>query len=182
MSNHSYLPFRCFGIVSLLVLQLMVAAASARAACYTTPRIAINAVLSTSAPPEVSTIAGFQVTKIESDQVLGHRWATLITCGHPDWPAFAVPVSSSESLIVSRGAQQPVIQDVRAASVVRAGQSVLLWRQEDSLRIEIVGIAEENGGLGKRIRVRLVHTSGDPSTLQQLAGIVRGPSNVEIQP
>jgi hypothetical protein len=57
---------------------------------------------------------------------------------------------------------------------------VQLWRYDRLLRIEATGISEESGSLGKRIRVRLApRDSGVP---QQLLGIVRGPSNVEIEP
>jgi flagella basal body P-ring formation protein FlgA len=55
--------------------------------------------------------------------------------------------------------------------------------QEDFLRIQMAGIAEQNGDLGGTIRVRIMRTNGDDqSMLQQLSGIVRGPSDVEIQP
>ena len=67
--------------------------------------------------------------------------------------------------------------------MVRAGESIRLWGQDDLLRIDVAGIAEEDGGLDKTIRVRLVQRNTDGQSIpQQLIGIVRGPSNVEIQP
>ena len=59
-----------------------------------------------------------------------------------------------------------------------AGEVVRLWRQEDNLRIEVTAMSEENGGLGKAIRVRLM---GGGSAEQQFIGIVRGVADVEMQ-
>jgi hypothetical protein len=56
---------------------------------------------------------------------------------------------------------------------------VQLWKYDRLLRIEVTGISEQSGSLGKKIRVRLVQT--DSGVPQQLLGIVRGPSNVEIE-
>jgi flagella basal body P-ring formation protein FlgA len=67
--------------------------------------------------------------------------------------------------------------------VVHAGDIVRLWRQEELLRIEVVGVSQESGGLGKAIRVRLLRQNTDNQAIQeQLSGIVRGPSDVEMQP
>jgi hypothetical protein len=57
---------------------------------------------------------------------------------------------------------------------------VQLWKNDRLLRIEVTGISEQSGSLGKKIRVRIVQT--DSGVPQQLLGIVRGPSNVEIEP
>ena len=62
--------------------------------------------------------------------------------------------------------------------VVRAGEVVRLWWQEDNLRIEMTAMSEENGGLGKVIRVRLV---GSDSAERQFVGIVRGVADVEMR-
>jgi len=154
----------------------------AGAACYKTPGLAIQAVMSGSSLSVVSSDSGYQVAKIQSDPVLGHRWAMVVTCGHSNWPAFALPVSGSESPALSDVSKQPRAHDIGATPVVRAGEIVQLWRQEEFFRIEMTGVAEENGDLGKIIRVRLVHANGDyQSPLLQLAGVVRGPSDVEIQ-
>jgi hypothetical protein len=60
---------------------------------------------------------------------------------------------------------------------------VQLWRRESLLRIEVVGISEESGGLGKTIRVRLLpRNTDDQAVPEQVSGVVRGPSNVEMQP
>ncbi len=58
-----------------------------------------------------------------------------------------------------------------------------IWRQESFVRIEAEGVAEENGAAGGLIRVRLLKSNtDDPAAREELAGIVRGPANVELQP
>jgi hypothetical protein len=66
--------------------------------------------------------------------------------------------------------------------VVRAGDVVRLWSREDAVRIELAAMAEENGGLGKTVRVRLMprNTLGQQPE-EQLLGVVRGPHDVEMQ-
>ena len=101
----------------------------------------------------------------------------IVNCDHPEWPAFALPLEITNSLKA-----QPRIspQEIPGTPVVHAGDVVQLWRQDTRLHIEVTGISEESGFLGKKIRVRLVQR--DSGVSQQLLGVVRGPSNVEIEP
>jgi Chaperone for flagella basal body P-ring formation len=171
------------GIVFVLSFLSMLATSSAQSICYGTPRLAVDAVATGTLASSVPKRNGYRVAKIQLDPILGQRWAMIATCEHPDWPAFALPVSGAELLIVPQEAKRLVIRDSKSVPVVRAGEPIRLWRQEDLLRIDVAGIAEEDGGLGKTIRVRLVQRNTDDQSIQQqLAGIVRGPSNVEIQP
>ena len=72
---------------------------------------------------------------------------------------------------------------ISTAPVVRAGDIVRLWRQESFLRIEVAGMSEESGGLGKTIRVRLLRRNTDDQSIpEQFSGVIRGPSDVEMQP
>jgi flagella basal body P-ring formation protein FlgA len=66
--------------------------------------------------------------------------------------------------------------------VIHAGDVVQLRRQERNLRIEVAGRAEENGAIGSKVRVRLLHSGFDAGQEQTFIGIVRGPGNVEIEP
>jgi Chaperone for flagella basal body P-ring formation len=171
------------GIVCLLSFLSMPAASSAQSICYSTPHLAVNAVVAGALASAVPKPNGYRVAKVRLDPILGQRWAMIAACEHPDWPAFALPVSGTELPIVPQEANRLVIRDSKSVPVVRAGEIIRLWGQEDLLRIDVAGIAEEDGGLGKTIRVRLVHKNTDDQSIpQQLAGIVRGPSNVEIQP
>lgn len=161
----------------------------AGAACYPTPRLAIQAVISGSPLSAVSGDSGYRVAKVQSDPILGQRWAMVVTCGHSSWPTVSFPVSGAEPPALgaapptlSETPRQSAAHDIRATPVVRAGEVVRLWRQEEFSRIETAGVAEENGDLGKVIRVRIVRANGEDQSPQiQLAGVVRGPSDVEIQ-
>jgi len=96
----------------------------------------------------------------------------LANCEHPEQPAFAVLTKEAMTEMSSARRKDD------SAPVVRAGDVVRLWRQEDNLRIEMTAMSEESGGLGKAIRVRLV---GGDSSERQFVGIVRGVADVEMQ-
>jgi Chaperone for flagella basal body P-ring formation len=152
---------------------------SAQAACYSTPAMAIDSLNSASFVPPVSEGGGYRIRNIQSDPVLGQRWATVVRCDHPEWPVIALQFRRSQTLQASREHQQ----DIHAIPVIRAGDVVRLWKQEEFVRIEAVGVAEENGYSGKTIQVRLLHHNTEVSSAQELfAGVVRGPSDVEMQP
>ena len=75
-----------------------------------------------------------------------------------------------------------MVDSIRTAPIVRAGDVVRLWKQESSLRIELAGVSEESGGLGKTIRVRLLRRNTDEQSVpEQFSGIIRGPLDVEMQ-
>jgi hypothetical protein len=169
---------RYFGI-ALFTLQGMSMLSSSQAECYSTPRTALDALVANSSFSPTSKDNGYRVTRIESDKVLvGQRWAMIVRCGHPEFPVFALPANGTSSF-----ASPSVADGPRVAPVVRAGDVVRLWRQESFLRIEVAGVSEESGGLGKTIRVRLLHRStGDQSIPEQFSGVIRGPLDVEMQP
>ena len=179
---HCSLP-RCVGIVSLFTLQGMSIGSSSRAACYSTPRTALNALAANSSFSPTLNNDGYRVTRIESDQMLGQRWAMIAHCGHSEWPVFALPANGANLLISPQEAKRSANETLRGAFLVRAGDIVRLWRQESLLRIEVAGVSEESGGLGKTIRVRLLHRSTDDQSIpEQFSGVIRGPANVEMQP
>jgi hypothetical protein len=67
--------------------------------------------------------------------------------------------------------------------VVHAGDNVRLWKQESVLRFEVSGVAEETGGLGAIIRVRLAHKNNDGQSIpEEFSGVIRAQSDVEILP
>jgi hypothetical protein len=174
---------RCVCIVSSFALQGMSMANSSRAACYSTPRTAIDAFVTHSSFSPTLENDGYQVARIQSDQVLGRRWAMIARCGHPEWPVFALPANGVGSVAPPQTKERFVTEDFRTAPVVRAGDIVRLWRQEGILRIEVTGVSEENGGLGKTIRVRLLRRNTDDQSIpKQFSGVIRGPLDVEMQP
>jgi len=142
--------------------------------------MAVEAFVATSPIPSPLNNEGYQVTGISSDSVLGRRWATIANCSHPEWPVFAVPASGA---VPPAETQRPLTDKGGRTALVRAGDIVRLWKQESLLRIEIAGVSEENGGLGKTIRVRLLRRNGDGQSIpEQYSGVVRGPSDVEMRP
>jgi hypothetical protein len=161
---------------------VLVSVGSVQAACYRTPRAAIDSFNPATNISPVSA-GGYRVTSLQSDPILEQRWALVVSCDHPEWPVSALPLeeagSSSSTSRMSRASQNIG----SAKRLVRAGDLVRLWRQEDLLRIEIAGVSEDSGGLGDTIRVRPQHrNTEDSSTQAEFSGIIRGPSNVEMQP
>jgi hypothetical protein len=174
---------RCIALFSLFTLQGMCMTGLLRAACYSTPRRAIDALVGGfSFSPAVNN-DGYQVTRIELDAVLGRRWAMISHCDHPEWPVFALPVNGAISLASPQEMERSATGRFRTAPVVRAGDIVRLWSQEGVLRIEVAGVSEESGGLGKTIRVRLLRRNTDDQSIRkQFSGVIRGPLDVEMQP
>ena len=183
MRNVRYSWSRCVGIVSLFTLQGISMASSSRAACYSTPRKAIDALVANSSYSPVLKDDGYRVTRIESDQVLGLRWAMIARCGHPEWPLVALPANGASSVALTQEMERYVTDGLGKTPVIRAGDIVRLWRQESFLRIEVAGVSEESGCLGKTIRVRLLHRNTDDQFIpEQFLGGIRGPLDVEMQP
>ncbi len=149
---------------------------SAQTSCDNTSQLAIDPAIASSS----STLSksGYRLSSIQSDPALGKRWAMIVSCDHPEWPAFALPLEVSS--IPLKAPRRISAQEISVTPVVHAGDVVRLWRYDRLLRIEVTGISEESGGLGKKIRVRLAQR--DSGVPQQLVGVVRGPSNVEIEP
>jgi hypothetical protein len=166
--------------VAVLGLQGWVLTAPANAVCPDTPAAAMG--FSRTEYPSLAELknGGYRVTGSRWDPILQQRWATLASCGHPEWPRLSLRM---DAMSASRGLTAEVKDEsVADALVVRAGDIVHLWRQEEQLRLEVMGVAEESGGLGKIIRVRLLRRSGSEQSIEEFMGIVRGPADVEMQP
>jgi Chaperone for flagella basal body P-ring formation len=183
MNNHLCSRYRHDGLICLLALQGTFLAGSASVACYVTPRIAADATAPSPLSSAVLNHGGYRVTTVQTDPVLGRRWAIVASCDHPEWPAFAVPMNGTGSLKTLQKTRSFPAENVGTATVVRVGDIVQLWKQENFLRIEVAGISEESGALGKTVRVRLLSNNSDGQSVSgQFSGTVRGPLNVEIQP
>jgi hypothetical protein len=106
----------------------------------------------------------------------------IARCGHPEWPLVALPANGASSVALTQEMKRSVSDGLNKTPVVRAGDIVRLWRQENFLRIEVAGVSEESGGLGKTIRVRLLHRNTDDQSIpERYLGIIRGPLDVEMQ-
>ncbi len=131
----------------------------------------------------VEGLNGYRVSRIQSDPVLGRRWAMLISCDHSEWPVIALPIDNAGIFNWPQCSQAAFSPDARPKPMVHIGEAIRAWKQENLLRIEIAGVAEESGVLGQKIRVRILRQAlGEASPPEHLSGTVRGPANVEIQP
>ena len=165
---------------SILALYGICLANTALAVCYSTPFTAITTGSLTSSS-SISEGGGYRVERIKSDPVLKQTWALVSRCDHPEWPTVALPLR--DSILPLQLREQERAKDIQESVVVHAGEIVRLWRQETSLRIEVAGISEGNGGLGDLIKVRLLRRNTDDHSIdEQFSGIVRGPSDVEMKP
>ena len=181
MSADLYSRFGFGWLISLLVLLGIFTDLSARAACYTTPRKAIDSLEANSSVSAFPDNRGYRVTGIKSDPVLGQRWAMVGSCSHPEWPAVALQATGTALVPVPLEGKRSLIEGVRPTPVLHAGDIVRLWRQEDLLRIEVAGVSEESAGMGQTVRVRLLRGNNDDQSIpEQFSGIVRGASSVEI--
>ena len=170
--------FLCW--IAFLSLQCAAPTVFAQADCARTPAAAIAAAGTGLLLLPTPAGKGYRVNSVRRDPVLRQSWLMIGRCDHPEWPE----LSFRETGRTLRGPAAPS-GEARSADlpVVRAGDVVQLWRQEDLLRIEVAGVAEENGGLGKVIRVRLRRrNTDDQSAEEQFTGIVRGPADVEMEP
>jgi hypothetical protein len=172
MSGNSFV-----GLLSLLSV-LAGPGVSARAATYlNTPCVGLSEIAAEVLRSGIVTPLGakggsYRVSEVLWDPVLGQRWAMVASCEHPEQPAFAVPTKDEFTQ------RSNARKEDKKAPLIRAGEVVRLWRQEENLRIEMTAISEESGGIGKTIRVRLVGTNAEE---QQFVGIVRGAGDVEMR-
>ncbi len=167
------------GRTGMLGVTLLLAARAAFAVCASTPAAAVS-LNETNGGQMVEGDDGYRVTSVRWDLVLRQGWAMVVRCGHPGWPEVALPTRvSSQALKSEEG--KTFTGAAGAALMVRAGDRVRLWRREDELRIEVAAVAEESGGVGKNIRVRLVRAGMEGQVERQMVGVVRGPEDVEMQ-
>ena len=170
----------CVGFIFLITLEAM--SRSSPAACYSTPQAAIDAFVANPSFAPASENNGYRVARIELDKVLALGWAMIARCDHPEWPAIAFRANGVDWFDLPQARERSLADSVGTAPIVRAGDVVRLWRQESSLRIELAGVSEESGGLGKTVRVRLLHRNTDEKSIpEQFSGIIRGPLDVEMQ-
>jgi hypothetical protein len=163
-------------LIALAGLQGM----AAHAACAGTPagavRLAGTKITASSMPED----KGYRVASVRWDPVMQQSWATIVSCGHPEWPGISLRTGDE----TSDGLRGLITAfRVERSPLVRAGDVVELWRQEDLLRIEVSGVAEQSGSMGETIRVRLLRRPGsNQSGEEQFNGVVRGRADVEMQP
>ncbi|MDQ2834006.1 MAG: flagella basal body P-ring formation protein FlgA [Acidobacteriota bacterium] len=147
------------------------------AACYASPQAALEG--SSGHLAGAGEQSSYQVIGVRQDRLLGRNWAVIARCDHPEWSAVAFPFSGAAAVSVPKA----YANDLRSPIVVHAGDTVRLRRHEAFVHIEVAAVAEDNGGLGKTVRVRVVSRNTDnPFTREELTAVVTGPADVEMQP
>lgn len=167
-----------FSLITLTALQSMGLPAFA-SACAETPEAAVRLAETKRVPSSMPEDKGYRVASVRWDPVLQQSWVTVVSCDHPQWPGVLLRTDDEMGNVhpglsaQAREAQTPL---------VRAGDVVELWRQEDLLRIEVSGVAEQSGVMGQTIRVRLLRQQGSSQSAdEEFNGVVRGPADVEMQ-
>lgn len=180
--DHSWRKRQLRWTLLLIARGLVAVSGLAQTACYATPDSAIDAIKPGSSLLPTADGHGYRITGIQLDPVLGHGWAKIVSCDHPDWPVISLQVHPADLGETSSEMQKFGAGGGYSSPVVHVGDVVRLWKQENLLRIEATGISEENGSLGKTIRVRLRRSADGQPVQEHLFGVVRGPSDVEMQP
>lgn len=127
---------------------------------------------------------GYRVVARRWDAVLKLGWELRQNCAHPEWPARSVAIDSPQETVavpvvnVNPGHVAALNQPL----LVRAGDQVRLWMQDNNVRIEISGMAEQSARGGERVMVRIMHQSDDAGlTVERIAGVVRSAGDVEME-
>ncbi len=165
--------------------------AAAAGVCASTPAAALVAAKGSVGTP-LAELHGFRVEAVRWDPVLRRAWAVIESCDHRERPSFTVltdlpvaPPLSVPPLETSRHLGTLQTRWQAAMPIVHAGELVRLWKIESYSHIELIATSEENGAIGSRVRLRLVapkNSDGQTSPPQYLAGVVRGPADVEMEP
>ncbi|ADW69383.1 hypothetical protein [Granulicella tundricola] len=141
-------------------------------------RSVAEAVSQTVGAPLVAS-GGYRLADVRRDALRNKSWAMVESCGHPEQPAIAVEVAGS--VLKGESAAGVAVGPV----VMRAGATVRLVRLEANVRLEMPAVAQMNGALGERVRVRVVRSVGDfggaGSEEQVLVGVVRGSDVLEME-
>jgi hypothetical protein len=127
---------------------------------------------------------GYRVISRRWDTVLGTGWELKQNCAHPEWPTRATVVRPSTigAPLGIRLESAPTPLQFSPPLLVHAGETVTLWLQEEKVRIEMWGVAEQSARSGGRVVVRVSHQSDDAGLIvDHIAGIVRGPADVEME-
>jgi hypothetical protein len=167
--------------VALLGTSGIAAAAQIQLSCARTPAEAIagsDSIPSIGPPSRVE--MGYRVVAAHWDPLLHQRWATVISCGHPELPAFAVLVSGSREELILPPHPSRRSSATASSPIVHIGDQVHLWSADHNLRIDTSGIAVNSGSAGDTVRVRLPRFGLEAQHI--VNGIIRGLREVEIQP
>jgi hypothetical protein len=128
-------------------------------------------------------ISGYRVLARRWDAVLRMGWELRQDCAHPEWPLRSVAIGVVTNFGGATVAEvAPVRVSISPPILVRAGDAVRLWLQDEAARIEMSGVAEQSAHKGERVLVRITRQDIEEGlTVQHIAGTVRGVGDVEIE-
>ncbi len=170
-------------MVGVLVISVMCGvmrwAAASEPSCYRTVGDAAS-------QTGVRGVQGYRLETLRRDAFSGVEWATVRSCGHPEWPGTLVMLSawSSGGGLAGRRSE---IAGARALLML-AGTRVRLVETSGNVRMEMSGVAQGSAALGERVKVRMMPVSGDGTDSgtswagneRFLTGVVRGSELVEV--
>ena len=127
---------------------------------------------------------GYRVVARQWDAVLGRSWELRQACAHPEWPARLFAASAAGAGLTARdgvAGTKELVQTVPPL-LVRAGDRVRLWSQDETVRIEMSGVVEQSARGGERVVVQVARQSEDSGmTVERIHGVVRGAGDVEME-
>jgi hypothetical protein len=134
-------------------------------------------------------VIGYRVVSRNWDAVLKRGWETRQQCGHLDWPLQVVAIGTTGKYagrtglpIDANAAAQALQRKLVQPMLVKAGDVVRLWMQDQAVRIEMTGVADRSAHQGERITVQVTrHDDEAGLNVQHIAGIVSGVSEVEME-
>jgi Chaperone for flagella basal body P-ring formation len=123
------------------------------------------------------------VVTVKRDAVRDLQWAVVVDCEHPERPARLVPAVGKDVVpvrVVAAAVPVAVVKEI-APLVVRAGETVRVWSNDGVVKMDTTGVAQESGGVGKRIRVRMLRQGMESTEVERfVTGVVAGPGSVEM--
>jgi hypothetical protein len=178
-----YIQAALLGGATGMTLLPAAAAHALPADCRATPAQVLEQAATRSSKPLTGS-EGYRLESVRWDPLLQKRWAVVSSCSRPDLPPVMLPMQTAYE-IDSRQQDPPKA----VFPVVHAGDVVHILIQEESVRMEMTGIADETGPLGRRVRVHLLrpsagfamNESGFDGGSRPMLAVIRGPHEVEIE-
>jgi hypothetical protein len=132
---------------------------------------------------------GYRVLARRWDAVLQRGWESRQACEHPDWPLRMVAITSGDGGTIPPGRAmspvritEPAPEKMEQPLLVKAGDSVRVWMQDESVRIEMTGLVERSAHRGEHVIVQITRRDDESGlTVQRIAGTVSGTEEVEME-
>src|SRR5271154_4961320 len=77
-----------------------------------------------------SDTSAYRVSRIQSDPILGKKWAMLISCEHSEWPVIALPIDNTGTLHWPQCPPWVSGPDAQPKPMVHVGEAIRAWKHE----------------------------------------------------